>query len=305
MLQPLLPLRPSVSLLEPDTLHARAGSCLLLLCLFNSSVVQVTVTWMLCIVQWSKRSSEEVGHDRSSTAWKTSEEKFKLAKTLSSSTSMLSSKQALSCLIMLLSDVGLMTIMRGTPEDNMGLTEESLPKGRESKESLLWLLSLSLPHGSCGISLVRLWLRPWARTNSGRVATVREVETSACSQPLSNSLMVDWCGKGLIRGKKKLICKHRHICIYTQKPLPTHTHKVFVTFCLVKVVISGWCFFLCDLLLYECLHDNAFLKELSAFLPKGSISISFNPYREKMQQFLMLFPDGITGQSKYLRLKHY
>lgn len=205
MLQPMLPLGASVSLLEPDTLHARAGSCLLLPCkqLFNSSVVQatVTVTWMLCVVQWPdtsvKRSSEETGQERSSTAWKTSEEKFKLAKTLSSSASMLSSKQPLSCLIRLLSDVGLMTIMRGTPAGNLGLTEESRPNCRESKESLLWPLSLSLPHGPCGISLVRLWLRPRVRTNRGRVATVREVETSSCSQPLSDSFTVDWCWWGL------------------------------------------------------------------------------------------------------------
>lgn len=182
----------------------RAGSCLLLLCkqLFNSSVVQATVTvaWMLCVVQWSdtsaNRSSEEAGQERSSTAWKTSEEKFKLAKT-SSSVSMLSSKQELSCLIRLLSDVGLMTIMRGTPGDSLGLTEESLSKFRESKESLLWLLSLSVPRCPCGISLVRLWLRPRVRTNRGRVATVREVETSSCSQPLSGSFMVDWWWWGL------------------------------------------------------------------------------------------------------------
>lgn len=48
----------------------------------------------------------------------------------------------------------------------------------------------------------------------------------------------------------------------------------FLTCCLVTVVISCWGRFLCDLLLYECLHDNVLLKEPSDFLPKVAISTS-------------------------------
>ncbi len=133
------------------------------------------------------------GQESSSTASKTSDEKFKLTKTLFSIASTLSSKQMLSWLMRLLSDVGLMTIMRGTPWGNLGSVGGVFPKLRESKESLLWLLSLSLPFSSPAseISLVRLWLRLLVRTSKGRVAMVRELETSSCSQVLDGSLMVD------------------------------------------------------------------------------------------------------------------
>lgn len=147
---------------------------------------------MVIIVQTSPAVQES-----SSTASKTSDEKFRLTKTLSSIASTLSSKQILSCLMKLLSDVGLMTIMRGTPCGDLGSVYGIFPKFRESKESLLWLLSPSqmLPFSSPAseISLVRLWLRLLVRTSRGRVAMVRELETSSCSQGLDDSLMVDGC----------------------------------------------------------------------------------------------------------------
>lgn len=55
-----------------------------------------------------------IGQESNSTASKTSDEKFRLTKTLFSIASALSSRQTLSRLMRLLSDVGLMTIMRGT-----------------------------------------------------------------------------------------------------------------------------------------------------------------------------------------------
>lgn len=145
------------------------------------------------------------GQESSSTASKTSDEKFKLTKTLFSIASTLSSKQTLSWLIRLLSDVGLMTIMRGTPWGALGSVDLCgvFPKFRESKESLLWppSLPLMLPFSSLAseMSLVRLWLRLLVRTSRGRVATVRELETSSCSQVLNDSFMVD----GFWRCKKK------------------------------------------------------------------------------------------------------
>lgn len=135
--------------------------------------------------------------ESSSTASKTSDEKFRLTKTLFSIASMLSSKQTLSCLMRLLSDVGLMTMMRGTPWGDMGSADGIFPKFRESKELLLGPLTLSLTQPSSSpaseILLVRLWLRLLVRTSRGRVAMVRELETRSCSQVLGDSLMVEGC----------------------------------------------------------------------------------------------------------------
>lgn len=136
-------------------------------------------------------------HEISSTASKTSDEKFRLTKKLFSSASTLSSKQTLSWLVRLLSEVGLMTIMRGTPWGNLGSLGGIFLKVGESKESLLWLFSLSLMLRFCSpaseISLVRLWLRLLVSTSRGTVAMVRELDTSSCSQVLDDSLMADGC----------------------------------------------------------------------------------------------------------------
>lgn len=137
------------------------------------------------------------GQESSSTASKTSDEKFRLTKTLPSIDSTLSSKQALSWLMRLLSDVGLMTIMRGTLWGDREAADGIFPKFRESKESLLWPLSLLLmpPFFSRAseISLVRLWLRFLVRTSKGRVAMVRELETSSFSQAHGDAFMADGC----------------------------------------------------------------------------------------------------------------
>ena len=132
-----------------------------------------------------------VDQGSSSTASKTSDEKFKLTKTLFSIASTLSSKQTLSWLIRLLSDVGLMTIMRGTPWGDLGSLVGIFPKW-ESKESLLWW-SMMLPFFSLEseISSDKLWLRFLVRISRGRVAMVRELQTRSWSQYVS--FMVDGC----------------------------------------------------------------------------------------------------------------
>lgn len=141
--------------------------------------------------------SSPVGQESSSSASKTSDEKFRVTKTLFSIDSMLSSKETLSWLMRLLSVVGLMTMMRGTPWGDLGPVGGIFPKFRQSKESLLWLFILSqiLPFSpqASEIALVRLWLRLLVRTRRGRAAMVRELETSSWSQALDGSLMTDGC----------------------------------------------------------------------------------------------------------------
>lgn len=188
---------------------------------FASRSVQ-GLSWSLSCVQWSeiliynKTSVEKshycaAGHERSSTASKTSDEKFKLTKTLFSVTSALSSKHTLSWRIKLLSDVGLMTIMRGTLWGDLVYTDLISLKFKESKESLRRRPRMQ-PFSSLTseMSLVRLWLRLLVRTSRGRVATVRELETSSCSQVLNDSFMADGCFK------KKKERKKNHKCIRTK-----------------------------------------------------------------------------------------
>lgn len=132
-----------------------------------------------------------------STASKTSDENVELTKTLSSIALTLSSPQTLSRLKKLLSEVGLMTMMRGTVWGDRETLSEALPRFRESKESLLWLANLLrvplLSLAASEMSLVRLWLRLLVRTSRGRVAMVRDLDTSSCSQVLNDSFMADGC----------------------------------------------------------------------------------------------------------------
>lgn len=132
-----------------------------------------------------------------STASKTSDENVELTKTLSSIALTLSSPQTLSRLMKLLSEVGLMTMMRGTVWGDWETLSEALPRFRESKESLLWLANLLrvslLSLAASEMSLVRLWLRLLVRTSRGRVAMVRDLDTSSCSQVLNDSFMADGC----------------------------------------------------------------------------------------------------------------
>lgn len=220
-----------------------------------------------------------------STASKTSDENVELTKTLSSSAWRLSSPQLLSWLLKLPSVVGLMTMMRGTVWGEQETLSEALPRFRESNESLLrlanllWVLPLSL--AASEMSLVRLWLRLLVRTSRGRVAMVRDLDTSSCSQVLNDSFVVDgcwWCEKKREKNKKKqqthkLMRMWMHATIimlfkplYIHKMKTTHYFKIiqmyyfFFTFSAVLVVI-GSCpnRLLCDLLLYECLEDDILL----------------------------------------------
>lgn len=243
MLQPMLPLRVSLALADTARWIPKPGQNAPVPMFFLHSSCRSS--WdhgdeyvFPCDLQFEKKSyifsgnavnKSPAGHERSSTASNTSDEKFKLAKTLSFTVPSLSSKQMLSWLIRLLSDVGLMTMMRGTPRGNMG---EIFPKFMESKESLLWLLSLSFSPLPSEISLVRLWLRLRARTNKGRVATVRELETSSCSQVLSDSFMAHRCWrwkKERMKGKYK-----KHKTIQTQ----AHTFLPYVLCC--SLVCGLW-----------------------------------------------------------------
>lgn len=144
-----------------------------------------------------RNNNHSACQENNSTASKTSEENVELMKTLFSSASTLSSPHTLSRLMRLLSDVGLMTIMRGTAWGDRKPLNGIFPRFRESKESLLWLASLlrtlHLSLVAPEMSLVRLWLRLLVRTSRGRVAMVRDLDTSSCSQVLNDSFMADGC----------------------------------------------------------------------------------------------------------------
>lgn len=107
----------------------------------------------------------------------------------------------------LLSDVGLMTIMRGTAWGDRKPLNGVFPRFRESNESLLWLASLlrmlRLSLVAPEMSLVRLWLRLLVRTSRGRVAMVRDLDTSSCSQVLKDSFMADGCWQCKKRNERK------------------------------------------------------------------------------------------------------
>lgn len=250
--------------------------------------------------------SSPVGQESSSSASKTSDEKFRVTKTLFSIDSMLSSKETLSWLMRLLSVVGLMTMMRGTPWGDLGPVGGIFPKFRQSKESLLWLFSLSqiLPFSpqASEIALVRLWLRLLVRTRRGRAAMVRELETSSWSQVLDGSLMTDGCWEcqKVNTYMRKSPSDHGCVMFYYMRAssvnrrwikdnivsFQIHTFTLFLQCFLtfsavwVLVVFRSNCF-LQDLL-QDWLRDDMLLKESPDLLPRGSISTSLNNCKQKI-----------------------
>lgn len=150
-----------------------------------------------CVPNFNEMITLLVGQESSSTASKTSDEKFRLKRKLLSKASKLSSKWTPSGLMMPLSVVGLMTMMRGTVWGDLGSVFGAFSKFSESKELLLWLftLSLILLFLSCSseMSLVRLSLRLRVITSSGRLPIVMELETNSWSWLFTGSFMADGC----------------------------------------------------------------------------------------------------------------
>lgn len=198
-------------------------------------------------------------------------------------------------------------MMRGTVWGDWKTLSEALPRFRESKESLLWLANLLrvplLSLAASQMSLVRLWLRLLVRTSRGRVAMVRDLDTSSCSQVLNDSFMADgcWWYKRKERNKRKRrtnwreckwmkACNSNHLFVFFLNNITLlGVICLFFTFSSVRVVIgSGPKRLLCDLPLLECLDDDILLTESADLLPKCSISTSFRAWRtqQKMQQIL-------------------